>query len=40
MIVGAILDATGNYDIAFGFFGILLVLGFLIILTLKEPKVA
>lgn len=40
MIVGAILDATGNYNIAFGFFGILLVLGFCIILTLKEPKQA
>jgi sugar phosphate permease len=40
MIVGAILDATGNYNLAFGFFGILLVLGFCIILTLKEPKIA
>jgi len=37
MIVGAILDATGNYNLAFGFFGALLVLGFLIITTLKEP---
>lgn len=37
MIVGAILDATGNYNLAFGFFGILLVLGFCVILTLKEP---
>lgn len=37
MIVGAILDATGNYNIAFSFFGIMLVLGFFIILTLKEP---
>lgn len=40
MIVGAILDATGNYNLAFGFFGALLVAGFLIILTLKEPKLA
>jgi len=37
MIVGAILDATGNYNIAFGFFAVLLVLGFIIITTLKEP---
>jgi sugar phosphate permease len=37
MIVGAILDATGNYNIAFSFFGVMLVLGFFIILTLKEP---
>ncbi len=37
MIVGAILDATGNYNLAFAFFGSLLVLGFLIILSLKEP---
>ncbi|MEH7416649.1 MFS transporter [Neobacillus drentensis] len=37
MIVGAILDATGNYNLAFGFFGVLLVLGFIVILTLKEP---
>jgi nitrate/nitrite transporter NarK len=37
MIVGAILDATGNYNIAFGFFGILLILGFFVILSLKEP---
>jgi sugar phosphate permease len=37
MIVGALLDATGNYNLAFGFFGILLILGFIVILTLKEP---
>ncbi len=37
MIVGAILDATGNYNIAFGFFAVMLVLGFFIITTLKEP---
>ncbi|MEH7416229.1 MFS transporter [Neobacillus drentensis] len=37
MIVGAILDATGNYNLAFGFFAVLLVLGFIIITTLKEP---
>jgi sugar phosphate permease len=40
MIVGAILDATGNYNLAFGFFGIMLIIGFCIILTLKEPKQA
>jgi sugar phosphate permease len=40
MIVGAILDATGNYNIAFSFFGAMLILGFFIILTLKEPKQA
>ncbi|MFB3170108.1 MFS transporter [Neobacillus sp. 179-C4.2 HS] len=37
MIVGAMLDATGNYNLAFGFFGVLLILGFVVILTLKEP---
>jgi sugar phosphate permease len=37
MIVGAILDATGNYNIAFSFFGVMLVIGFFVILTLKEP---
>ncbi|WP_260287728.1 MFS transporter [Peribacillus aracenensis] len=37
LIVGAILDATGNYNLAFGFFGVLLVLGFCVILTIKEP---
>ncbi|MED4226614.1 MFS transporter [Neobacillus cucumis] len=37
MIVGAILDATGNYNLAFGFFGVLLILGFVVILSLKEP---
>jgi sugar phosphate permease len=37
MMVGAILDATGNYNLAFSFFGVLLVLGFFIITTLKEP---
>ncbi|MBT2655252.1 MFS transporter [Bacillus sp. ISL-18] len=40
MIVGAILDATGNYNLAFGFFGIMLIIGFCVILTLKEPKQA
>lgn len=40
MIVGAILDATGNYNIAFGFFAGLLIAGFCLILTLKEPKQA
>ncbi|MGG1573454.1 MFS transporter [Fictibacillus sp. NRS-1165] len=37
MIVGAILDTTNNYNLAFGYFGFLLILGFLIILSLKEP---
>jgi len=37
MIVGAILDATENYNLAFGFFSLLLILGFFLILTLKEP---
>jgi sugar phosphate permease len=37
IIVGIILDATGNYNLAFGFFGAVLILGFLIICTLKEP---
>ncbi|WP_160725902.1 MFS transporter [Bacillus sp. USDA818B3_A] len=40
LIVGAILDATGNYNLAFGFFGIMLIIGFCVILTLKEPKQA
>ncbi|WP_156858033.1 MFS transporter [Oceanobacillus sp. AG] len=37
IIVGLILDATGNYNFAFGFFGAVLILAFLIICTLKEP---
>jgi sugar phosphate permease len=36
MIIGAILDATGNYNLAFAFFAVLLTLGFLIILSLQE----
>lgn len=36
MIVGALLDATNNYNLAFGFFAGLLMLGFVLILTLEE----
>ncbi|WHY71238.1 MFS transporter [Fictibacillus enclensis] len=37
MIVGAILDTTNSYNLVFGYFGFLLILEFLIILSLKEP---
>lgn len=37
MIVGAVLDATGNYNLAFGVFGIMLLTGFIVLLTIKEP---
>ena len=37
MIVGALLDAFKNYNLVFLFFGLLLIIGFLLILTLEEP---
>jgi len=37
IIVGLLLDATGNYNFAFGFFGAVLIIAFIIICTLKEP---
>lgn len=36
IIVSAILDATGNYNIAFGVFAALLVFGFIMMLKCQE----
>lgn len=37
MIIGAILDATGNYNLAFMFFVVVLIIAFILILSLVEP---
>jgi sugar phosphate permease len=37
MIIGLILDATGNYNLAFVYFVVVLVLAFFLILSLVEP---
>ncbi|MGF7431912.1 MFS transporter [Thermoanaerobacterium thermosaccharolyticum] len=37
MIIGALLDATGNYNFAFMYFVVVLILAFLLILSLVEP---
>ncbi|WP_219997344.1 MFS transporter [Bifidobacterium asteroides] len=40
LIVGALLDATHNYTVAFSYFVLILVLAFFILLTLTEFKPA
>lgn len=37
MIIGAVLDATGNYNLAFMYFVVVLVIAFFLILSLVEP---
>lgn len=39
MIIGLLLDAFGNYDLAFLYFVVVLVIAFFLILSLVEPKV-
>ncbi|MDK8781768.1 MFS transporter [Actinotignum timonense] len=38
LIVGMLLDATGSYNVAFSYFVVVLLLAFVILLTLREPK--
>lgn len=38
MAVGALLDATGNYTIAFSYFIVVLVIGFALIMTVREVR--
>lgn len=38
MIVGGLLDATGSYTVAFSYFVVVLVVAFLLLLSLIEPK--
>ncbi|MDY5132789.1 MFS transporter [Actinotignum urinale] len=38
IVVGILLDKTGSYNVAFSYFVVVLLIAFVILLTMKEPK--